>query len=218
MAVLLFMHALYFAKAAAAFWMFFFILILFPFLNNFRFLNSSTVSLFDITSGLSRNFQAPDFDAYTMLLYTVQYVSDFGYTFGYQLAGTIGFFILRILWESKPIGTGNFIIDSLSVPVNGNVSAPLFAEFYINFGYLGVILLSAFCGCLFHTLDRMYWGRTEAGRYFKMIYPFLFLIIIFVCRGDLMSIGAFTFGTVFTSYMTYGPVLKKAKLRSNALK
>lgn len=190
------------------FLMFFFILMVFPFLNNFRFQNGNIISIFDIVSGLSRNFQAADFDAYTMVIYTVQYVSDFGYSLGHQLSGAIGFFIPRAIWETKPIGTGNLIIDSLLVPVNGNVSAPLFAEFYINFSYFGVVFFSIIIGCLFHTLDLLYWKNSNRTGYYGIIYPFLSLIIIFICRGDLMSTGAFCFGLIITAFLAFKLVYK----------
>ena len=190
--------------------MFLFMLIVFPLLNNFRFLNGQILDLLDIVNGLSNNFQAADFDAYTMVLYIVQYVSTFGYSFGHQLAGTFFFFIPRAVWATKPIGTGNMIVDNLFIPVNGNVSAPLFAEFYINFSYIGVILLSAVLGCFFHTLDLKFWDYKNTGDYFRLVYPFLSLIIIFICRGDLMSTCSFCFGALVTSYVAYRLVYKKA--------
>lgn len=142
-------------------------------------------------------------------MYTVEYVSDFGYAFGHQLAGTFGFFIPRVLWETKPVGTGNLIINSLFVPVNGNVSAPIFAEFYINFSYFGVILFSALVGCLCHTLDLLYWKNPNKNGYFTLIYPFLSLIIIFICRGDLMSTSSFCFGIIVTAFLAYKVVYKR---------
>lgn len=189
--------------------MFFFILIVFPLLNNFRYMNGNLLSVFDILNGLSSNFQAADFDAYTMLLYTIQYVSDFGYSYGNQLIGTFTFFIPRSIWPTKPIGTGNMIVENMLIPINGNVSEPLFAEFYINFGYLGLVLFSIMTGCIFKTLDSLYWNHSSVGQYLKMIYPFLSLITIFICRGDMMSTVSFTFGTIVTSFLAYKLIYRR---------
>lgn len=189
--------------------MFFFILIVFPLLNNFRYMDGNLLSVFDILNGLSSNFQAADFDAYTMLLYTIQYVSDFGYSYGNQLIGTLTFFIPRSIWPTKPIGTGNMIVENMLIPINGNVSEPLFAEFYINFGYLGLVLFSIMTGCIFKTLDSLYWNHSSVGQYLKMIYPFLSLITIFICRGDMMSTVSFTFGTIVTSFLAYKLIYRR---------
>lgn len=189
--------------------MFFFLLIIFPLLNNFRFTDGNILSVFDVVNGLSNNFQAADFDAYTMLLYTVQYVSDYGYTYGNQMLGTLGFFIPRSIWGSKPIGTGNMIVDSMLIPVPGNLSEPIFAEFYINFSYIGLIIFSVILGCILKTVDHMYWHQKQSKIYLQMIYPFLSLITIFICRGDLMSTFSFCLGTICTSFFAYKLIYRK---------
>ena len=189
--------------------MFLFILIIFPMLNNFRYINSNPLQLFDILSGLSDNFQSADFDAYTMLLYITEYVTSFGITFGYQLLGPILFFIPRSIWADKPVGSGSMIVDELGIPINGNVSAPWIGEFYINYGYFGVLIFSFIVGVLLRSLDKKYWDKNNSGYYFKLIYPFFSLMIIFICRGDFMSSYSFLFGTIISTYFTYHCLSKK---------
>lgn len=192
--------------------MFLFILIVFPLLNNFRYIGGNVLNIFDIIDGLSNNFQAADFDAYTMLIYTVQYVSSLGYSLGSQLLGTILFFVPRTIWPSKPVGSGSMIIDKLFIPVNGNVSCPFIGEYYINFGILGVILFSLVLGCLLNTVDRLYWKEKEGMNFLKFFYPFLSLITIFCCRGDMMSSSSFLVGTFISSYIAYKMIVKKYSL------
>lgn len=193
--------------------MFFFILIIFPLLNNFRYMNNNNgLEILDIVSGLNNNFQEADFDAYTMLIYTVRYVSDYGIAFGRQFLGVLLFFIPRTIWEGKPIGSGNTIVDHLLIPINGNVSDPFLAEFYINFGIFGVIFCSMLMGCLFKTIDKIYWNVSEQDESFiKHFYPFLSLITIFFCRGDMLSSYSFTIGTLVAAYISFKCIYRKSK-------
>ena len=193
--------------------MFLFILIVFPLLNNFRYAGNDPLNLLDIVTGLSNNFQAADFDAYTMLIYTVQYVSTLGYSLGNQLIGTIFFFIPRTIWPSKPVGSGSMIVENLFIPINPNVSCPFFAEYYLNFGVLGVVIFSILLGCLLNTIDQLYWNSIKEVGFLKFFYPFLSLIIIFCCRGDMMSTRSFLIGTFISSYISYKMIVKKAPIK-----
>ena len=195
------------------FLMFFFILIIFPLLNNFRYVNNNNeLEIFDIINGLNKNFQEADFDAYTMLIYTVRYVSDYGISFGRQFLGVILFFLPRTMWEGKPIGSGNTIVDYLLIPIHGNVSNPFLAEFYINFGFFGVIFCSILMGCLFKTIDKIYWNVSDEDEGFiKYFYPFLSLITIFFCRGDMLSSYSFTIGTLVAAYISFKCIYPKSK-------
>lgn len=192
--------------------MFLFILIIFPMLNNFRYINSDPLKIFDILNGLSDNFQSADFDAYTMLIYIIEYVTSFEITFGYQLLGPILFFIPRTMWADKPVGTGSMIVDELGIPINGNVSAPWVGEFYINYGYFGVVIFSFLLGILLRSIDRTYWNKNDSGDYFELMYPFFALMIIFICRGDFMSSYSFLLGTIISTYFTYRCLLKKDRV------
>jgi len=190
--------------------MFLFILMVFPLLNNFRYADGNILNFFDIINGLSNNFQSADFDAYTMLVYTVQYVSSLGYSLGYQLLGTILFFIPRTIWPSKPVGSGSEIVQSLFVPVNSNLSCPFVAEYYINFGVFGVIIFSLLLGCLLNTIDKMYWREQKEISFLKFFYPFLSLMTIYCCRGDMLSSCSFLTGTCLSSYICYKMAVKKS--------
>ena len=189
--------------------MFSFILIIFPLLNNFRYLNGNALEIFDVLDGLSNNFQAADFDAYTMLIYTIKYTSNFGYSFGRQLLGTLLFFIPRAVWPSKPIGSGSMIVDTLFIPINGNVSCPFIAEYFINFGILGVVIISLLLGCLLNTMDKVYWAKKKYNGFLQLFYPFLSLITIFCCRGDMMSSTSFLIGTFISAYIEYKMIVKR---------
>ena len=101
------------------------------------------------------------------------------------------------------------IVENMLIPINGNVSEPFLAEFYINFGYLGLVLFSIMTGCIFKTLDSLYWNHSSVGQYLKMIYPFLSLITIFICRGDMMSTVSFTFGTLVTAFLAYKLIYRR---------
>jgi len=136
-----------------------------------------------------------DLDAYVMMLYTVKYVCEMkAPTWGYQLIGSMLFWIPRSFWPNKPLGSGAIVASEFGFP-NVNVSCPLPAEGYINFGIFGLIIFAIGLGWLLATLDYAYWKRRMAfGKrkvivtsFLSIVYPFLLGYLIFIMRGDMMS-------------------------------
>lgn len=174
------------------------LLILFPLLNAFRGIYTDNVTLDFIKQSLgniSTNFTKADYDAYSMIVFTIQYVKNSGLSLGYQLLGALLFFIPSNLWHGKPGGSGATIIEYMNTGYNSNVSCPIIAEGYINFGIFGVILFALVLGYLTKRLDNSFWCNWEARNCpGKMIYSFLLLFFVFMCRGDLMSTFAYLMG------------------------
>ena len=90
-----------------------------------------------------------------------KYVEEFGISWGNQLLGAILFFVPRSIWPSKPLGTGHTAIVALDQHYFSNVSAPLIAEGYVNFGIVGVVLFALAAGWIFRKLDSAFWCRRE---------------------------------------------------------
>ncbi len=192
------------------------LLVLFPFLSTLRFITSPR----EILSYLgSFNFLGPslatgDFDAYSMVGYTAEYVHDGpGVTFGRQLLGVIFFFVPRSLWPGKPVGSGYTVAVDGGLAFNNVSSSPL-AEGLINFGWVGVALFAFVLCWLFGTLDASYERAQRKGyeTLLGLIYPFWIGFAFFLMRGDLLSSTAFIVG-FSVAFLPLLARLPEAKLR-----
>lgn len=137
-------------------------------------------------SGIINSFNTVDFDAFTLLARAGKYVADNGITWGKQLLNIILFFVPRSLWPGKPITTNTLIASSQGARYT-NLSCPLPAEGYVNFGAVGVILYAIIIAAYASYLDKLYWGtsKEERNNIITMIYPYLAIIMLYMSRGPL---------------------------------
>lgn len=172
-----------------------------PIVNAGRYLTEVTPSyLFDLigrTIFFVKDYlsSSGDFDAYSNLMRAVSYVDENGITWGYQLFGSLFFWIPRQLWEEKPIGSGHMVAKFYELKLE-NISFPLPAEGYINFGLIGVIMFAISFGMLLNFIDSKYYLSKRHGsgaiRLIDVLYLFLLGMIIFITRGDMMSSFSYT--------------------------
>lgn len=195
-------------------------IILFPAINAFRKVEFSQVNiketLIDVVDNISSNYLSGDYDAFSMITNTKNYVSHNGTTMGKQLFGSLLFFIPRSIWESKPVGSGSMIFGSLGHNFT-NVSCPLIAEGFINFGYLGIVLFAILSGFVCSFIDEKYWHDIDDTNnhfnYICMLYPFLLPAYFFMLRGDLMSTWSYMFVYIFIFYILRITFIFKIKNR-----
>jgi hypothetical protein len=95
----------------------------------------------------------PDYDAAVEVAATAQYVQVEGLSYGQDLAGDVLFWVPRRFWTSKPIGTG-YTLGYFFGTATPNVAAPLWAEGFIDFGWVGVIIFLLTLGLVSALLDR----------------------------------------------------------------
>jgi hypothetical protein len=81
-----------------------------------------------------------DYDSFEMITAGVQYTFEDGFRYGSHALGDILFFVPRSIWPSKAEDTGAFIGHHFHLSYT-NLSAPLWIEGYIDFGYVGVIAI-----------------------------------------------------------------------------
>ena len=174
----------------------------FPLLNSFR----RVISLEGVESvfqnGFLSSYVKGDYDAYRMLVSAIRYGRTTGFSWGYQLLGTLLFFVPRSLWPTKPSGSGSVLIQAeFGSSVFSNVSCPFIGEGYVNFGIPGVVLFAVLLGVFIRKVDERYWENAGEGRNI-MFSPYLYLLFIlfFVLRGDLLSGFAYTCGFMVTGY------------------
>ncbi|MDE0573653.1 oligosaccharide repeat unit polymerase [Demequina sp. B12] len=156
--------------------------VLFPILDTFRHTLDTSVE----REGVSDALTSGDFDAFAQLANTVGYVSSEGLTWGYQLLGSVMFFVPRALWPSKPLDTGVLLAEHEGYNFT-NLSAPLQAEAYINFGIAGVACTFGVLGYVFEKLDRASHASIAIGGLptpLACVLPFYTIILM---RGSLLQ-------------------------------
>lgn len=169
-------------------------LVVFPAANAYRW-EDFTLSMFgeaivDAIGNLPRGFCAVDYDAYSMVARALQYVGSVGVTGGYQLLGSLLFFVPRALWPAKPEGSGNLVCAAQG-QTQLNISSPLPAEGIVNFGIAGLLIFAVVAALVCRRLDRWF---VESESPLRLFYPFACLLLFFMMRGDLLSSFAFTVG------------------------
>ena len=176
--------------------MFFGLLIVFPILDAFRYFNSNLSVDFRLNFD---QFKELHFDSYCMFMRALR-MEDI--TYGHQLLGVILFFIPRSLWPNKPIGSGAMVAGEQGMDFT-NVSMPYFAEGYINFGVIGILLFVVLLSYVTSKIDKWYW-ENRAYQPFNVdhiLYMIVLSLLLFILRGDLLSSFAYTCGFVSSFFL-----------------
>lgn len=174
------------------------LLLIFPFLDNFRYFSQGKKMMFgfDFNMFLSENFDNYQNFAFIIFNNIV--------TWGRQLIGAMFFAVPRSIWPDKPIGSGAYIAETFNLNFT-NISANYFAEGYINFGISGVILFILILAYFTAKMDKLYWTVffDKTNNSFKIIYFLLFGMTFFILRGDLMSSFAYTVGLLLAVWVVF---------------
>jgi hypothetical protein len=129
-------------------------LVLFPFADRFRYVNGEGSDLEG--RSIVQTLAVKDYDQMNMVANTVTYVREGpGHTLGRQASGALLFFVPRSTWDTKPIDTGTEVALYIGTN-NTNLSEPLWAELWIDFGIAGMLLGFLLLGYLLRRGDRWY--------------------------------------------------------------
>lgn len=164
--------------------------VVFPVMTDWARVNDEGFSFENLTDmidgfSLTSGFTWVDFDAYSLAARTIDYVDRYGVTGGHQLASTLLFFIPDSIWEDKGQMTSDLLVEALTPGGQTNLSTPLMAEGYIDFGVIGVILFAIVAALLSSRADFTYWRASDRALV-KGAYPFLLGFTIFIMRGTLL--------------------------------
>lgn len=177
------------------------LLFIFPFLDNLRRFSSMS----DLKFGFNfKMFLEGHFDSYQNFL---RVVDNNVVTNGKQLITAALFFVPRKIWSSKSIGSGSYLAEKIGLSFD-NISMNYFAEGYINFGYIGILIFTLILAFINSRFDKIYWKNLTNGNILKVIYLLFLGMEFFILRGDLLSSFAYTFGILFAVYFVY-QILKK---------
>jgi oligosaccharide repeat unit polymerase len=162
--------------------------VLFPYLDLFR-NGNATLRVRSVTEFFT---QKTDYDSLVQVGNSWRLVESYGLDFGKQMSGVIGFFIPRSAWPDKPIDTGSVLARYINYP-NENLSAPLWGEFYVNFGLAGVIVGFGIAGFFAQNATRQYLRAISNAVTHKIIslsvflYPVLAVYFVLILRGSLLQ-------------------------------
>lgn len=184
--VLMFIPAMRNASVFSALLLFSLVFV-FPFLDQFRYF-AGFENLRFLPS--AEFFFAAHFDAYENFASAVE--SNF-VSYGYQLMGALLFFVPRVFWSDKPVGSGYEMAEQLGYVFN-NISMPFLGEGYVNFGFTGVVLFACLIGYLMAKADGVFTSVSKTGgkvNYSMVTYYFMLGALFFLLRGDLLSSFAY---------------------------
>jgi hypothetical protein len=168
------------------------------------------VSLTQISDEIADHYFSINYDSWANIYTAVEIVKVHGVQWGHQLLGSLLFFVPSSLWSSKPLATGIFLGDYLMSNYSmwfTNLSAPLIAEGYLDFGPLGVIVYAGAAAFLVSYFNRLTLRRDNWVAFPLAIYASVFLMI--VLRGSLMI--AMGFASAAYLAFQFASVLLSAK-------
>jgi len=150
-------------------------------------LSLGSVSLNQFTEQIADHYFSINYDSWANIYTAVEVVKVHGMQWGHQLLGSLLFFVPSSVWSTKPLATGIFLADYLIANYSmwfTNLSAPLVAEGYLDFGPGGVLAYAGATAWFVALLNRQA-SRRDASIAFPMAtYASVFLMI--VLRGSLM--------------------------------
>ncbi|WP_442818668.1 hypothetical protein [Streptomyces sp. NBC_01320] len=128
-------------------------LVLFPYADRFRYDDAGYRPV--QSSSVFEPLATKDYDQTVMFANTISWVDTRDHTYGRQLAGSALFFVPRAVWSGKPEDTGVRVGQWMGMSMT-NLSAPLWTEFWVDFGAPGVVGGLALIGYAAARTDRRY--------------------------------------------------------------
>jgi oligosaccharide repeat unit polymerase len=120
---------------------------------------------------------------------------------GWQVIGILLFWVPRAIWEGKPQGTSQDFANFAGYEAH-NVSFPLPAEFYVDYGVGGVALGMFIVGVIYRRADTFLSQRKERGSLQSYIFAIahleLSILGLYLLRGSVLSSFAYTVGVAST--------------------
>ena len=172
------------------------LLFIFPILSIF--INNPIESWVDVFTlenvliEIQGHFLDMHYDAWANFIASLQYVETEGVRLGQQILGALLFFVPRDIWADKPIASGQMLGEYLVLYYNlwfTNISFPLPAEGYVDFGIFGLILYAALLGYYSRRLDYFINHGSFVDRTSALYFTFY---LLFVLRGSFLP--AFAYG------------------------
>ncbi|WP_435854222.1 hypothetical protein [Streptomyces subrutilus] len=164
-------------------------LLVFPFADRFRY-DEKNYRPVETTSFLEP-MALKDYDQIGMFANTITYSqSGPGHSYGRQLAGSVLFAVPRSIWPGKPRDTG-VMVGLWMGTVNTNLSSPIWAELWLDFGPLGMGAGLLGLGYAAARVDRRYakraTRRSPPGSLISVVVPLVAGYSFILLRGPLLQ-------------------------------
>lgn len=164
-------------------------LLLFPFLDRFRYDSGGYHPV--QTTSILEPLTIKDYDQVGMFANTLTFVhSGHGHAHGRQLAADVFFFVPRSVWHGKPLDSGVQVGQWMGM-TNTNLSSPLWAELWLDFGPVGMTGGFLALGYLCARGDRRYAQRTledgRPGTVMAVVIPLVCGYSFILLRGPLLQ-------------------------------
>lgn len=185
--------------------------LLFPLLNYFRY-GLRSFEFPSLQELMFAQLSELHFDAFANLIATFRYTAEFGFAYGFRLLGALLFFVPRSLWPDKPLSSGETVGDYLSAKYAldmSNLSNPLPSEFYMNFGWFGIVAGAAAAALFIRKLEA---GKDRSRYAYALVAGYLFIFY----RGDLMNAFGYCFGTYVVMVLVPGLLARMGRRRHMA--
>ncbi|TNE30259.1 MAG: hypothetical protein EP350_08745 [Alphaproteobacteria bacterium] len=153
-----------------------------------------TVDDLAIADALRNYVRGGDFDGFQSFINATIYVEGTGINLGQQLISAIFFFVPRAFWEGKSEHTGVITAQAAGYrDLNFNVSAPLPAELYVDFGLVGLIGGAILLGWAIQRIDERLTTSWAASLKGKCTAAMIGGFSIIFLRGALLAVGPMLF-------------------------
>ena len=113
-------------------------------------------------------------------------MNEHGVAVGQQLLGVVLFWVPREVWPGKAIDTGALLANYRGYSFT-NLSAPTWAELYINGGMILLVIGMILIGFGFIQLDRQLESVFRAGGLWAIAGAILPFYMLLVLRGSLLQ-------------------------------
>jgi hypothetical protein len=140
-----------------------------------------------------------DYDVFVQFASSVEYVRDNDYMYGRNFLGALLFWFPRQWWPDKPVNSGYIVAEYVQAPIQ-NLSAPFWAEAYLAFGAIGIVLILGGYGAVVGAMEfRAGEQRRVHLRWtlLSVIVPFWGAYQVFLMRGALINGVAFAAFNLF---------------------
>src|SRR6202034_1098988 len=145
------------------------------------------VTLTQVLDRLMDHYFSINYDSWANIYTAVEIAGAHGVQWGHQLLGSLLFFVPSSVWSGKPLATGIFLANYLTKNYSmwfTNLSAPLIAEGYLDFGFVGVILYAGVAAFAVTFLNKLARRSSKWVSFPLAVYGSVVLMI--VLRGSLM--------------------------------
>lgn len=158
------------------------LLFVFPLADMFRRATGATA---DRAGFLAEYEGNGDYDAFGQLSNAILYDATMPFQFARQFLGIVFFWVPRSIWNDKPTGSGVLLGEFREYRFT-NLSAPIWAEILLSFGFIGVVVVSILLGFLLGRLDSRFLVAKPSpiAEIAGYVFPFYLLILM---RGSLLQ-------------------------------